>query len=580
MSLSFENPNTFGIQRSASRGKDLEQRYHRALHALRRLPHHRARTLPIMQGLKSSGKFLYGQENVLIQIGETLRDSSRIYRYGSDFLYVFEEKVATVADASGVRSIAPGILANIMLFEEETSLGETQFLPLISVINAVLNNHIVTEMLPEIKYLAKTPVFSSPDFILLQGPQFHECGTMVLSRPIEPVPFTLSQERNAVDRLPRLLHRLLRRFCFRSDADVSNVLAVLLTSVLMNHCIGFTRALIIVDGNRPNVGKTLLLQAIGIIVDGEEASGIPYVANDEELQKRVIARIQRSRSRLLFVDNAKSVSGTPVSSPVLESLASDQIISGRILGTSCEVAIPNDFLFAVTMNHSNVSPDLLSRALPIQLRYEDGDPRLRNFDNEDPLQFASENRKGLIAELLGMVDHWIGLRCPRVTVSHRCHKWAMLVGSVLHACGFSEFLTNFEIAAEEFDSQAEELRDLFDSVCVGHPPQMTTSGTTVRIPTAPLPTGSWGDYLRNLPSHAETINRAKNNGIGKQASRILGVFVNCRLEFANQYGTGTAVFRSESMRGRQTGYFFEATFADSLPDDPAPTEIGPEDIPL
>ena len=580
MSRSFEHNNA-GFQPSACRGEGLELRYRNASQALWKLPHHRARSLPIIKGLKSSGKFCFGQENVLINIGETLLNSSRFYRYGTDYLYVVGEKVLTIADATGVKPAAPGILANVMVFEEKSRSGEkVDFLLSTSVISATLHSHIVTELLPEIKYLTKTPVFSS-DFILLQGPKFHQgCGTMVLSQPVEPVSYTLSQESNAVDRLPRLLHRLLRRFCFRSNADVANALAVLITAVLMNHCIGFARALIIVDGNRPNVGKTLLLQSLGVVVDGKVAEGIPYVANDEELQKRIIARIQRSRSRLLFVDNAKKATGTHVSSPVLESIVSDQIITGRILTTSNEVAVPNDFIFGITMNCTNVSPDLLSRALPIQLHYEDGDPRCRDFENEDPLQFASENRDGIIAELLGMVDHWIGQGCPSVSVPHRCHKWASLIGSVLHACGFPEFLMNFGTAAKEFDSQTEELCNLFDSVCASHPPQITLPGTAVRIPAEPLPSGKWGDYLRDIPSHTDTFSRAKGNGVGMQAQRVLGVYVNCPFVFVNNHGTGTAVLRSESMRGRQTGYYFEATFTGSEPDNPAPLKISVEDIPL
>jgi hypothetical protein len=403
---------------------------------------------------------------------------------------------------------------------------------------------------------------------------------MVLSQPIDPVAYIPSRGVNAVDRLPKLLRRLLKRFCFRSNADVANTLAVLITSVLMNHCVGFTRAIIIVDGNRPNVGKTLLLQSLGTIMDGEVAAGIPYVPGDEELQKRIIARIKRSRSRLLFVDNAKST-GMPVSSPLLESLVSDLTISGRILGTSDEVAVPNDFIFAITMNCASISPDLLSRSLPIQLRYEDGDPRHRDFGNEDPIQFAIENREGLIGELLGMVDYWIGLGRPLITSSHRCHKWASLVGGVLQACGFPEFLTNFDTAADEFDTQTEEIRSLFDSVCADHQPQVTTAGTVVRIPADPLPPGKWGDYLRNVQSHANAINGAKgSNGVGRQASRALGIYVNCQFEFVNNHGTGTAVLRSESMRGKQTGYYFEATFTDSEPYGPATTETNTEDIPL
>lgn len=578
MSKSIESFSESSFTPSVSRGEALEQRYRRSVDSLRRLPHPLTRKLPKIRGLKSSGKFIDGQENVLIRIGETMRDSACVFKYGNDVLYVMDDKAETIVDASGVNHSAQGVLANIMVYEEETkTTGVIEFLAPSSVLNAAFRSSTVKGMLPEITYLAKTPVFG-PEFTLLQGPGFHPCGIMVLSQRIDPTSFTLLRESEAVDRLPPLLHQLLRRFCFRSNADVANTLAVLLTSVLMNHCVGFARALIIVDGNRPNVGKTLLLQTLGVVMDGEVAPGIPYVPNDEELQKRIIARIQRSRSRLLFLDNAKTTLSGAVSSPVLESLSSDSMISGRILGTSTEVAIANDFLFGLTMNCSNVSPDLLSRAMPIQLHFEDGDPRHRKFNNEDPIQFARENREGILAELLGMVDYWISQGRPQVPSPHRCHKWASLIGGVLHACGFPEFLTNFEIAAEEFDAQTEELHELFDSVCADHPPQMTIPGTTIRLPADPLPTGKWGEYLRDIPSHAAVIGQAKGKGIGMQARRVLGVYVNCVFEFANEHGSGKAVLRSEPMRGRQTGYFFDVIFTES--DAPVTSEDDPGEIPM
>lgn len=585
MSRSIENFSGAAAPRSASRGEDLAMRLQRMCEALRRLPHRLARALACIKGIKSSGKFLEGQENMLLKIGEVLRDSRTVYHYGTDMLYVIDTEAETIMGVEGTKKSAPGILANIMVFQEQTATkGTIEFLAPLSVLEAVFRNRTVLGMLPNISYLAKTPVFG-PEFTLLQGPGYHDCGIMVLARPVEPVAFALSRESEAINRLPRLLRRLLRRFCFRSNADVANTLAVLLTAILMNHCIGFARALIIVDGNRPGIGKTLLIQVLGLIVDGEIVPAIPYIANDEELQKRIIARIQRSRCRLLFLDNAKTTVGGAVSSPVLESLSSDSVISGRLLGTSCEVAIKNDLLFAMTMNCTNISPDLLSRSLPIQLRYEEGDPRHRDFEREDPLQFARENRDGILAELLGMVDYWNAQGQPRVESSHRCHQWASLIGSVLHSCGFPEFLTNFDTAAEEFNSQTEELRELFDAVCGAHSADLAAGtaspGISVEIPSTPLPPAQWGDFLKNIQSHADAFGHAKTkNSAGMKARNILGTYLNCEFEFEGENGSGTAVLRSQPLRGRQTGYRFEATF--NAPEPGEVIDIGPdtEEIPM
>ena len=586
MSRSSEGFSDFMSSRSTSRGEDLASRWQVMCNAFRRLPHRLARVLPAVRGVKSSGKFLDGQENTLLKIGETLRDSGAIFRYGSDILYINGTESETIVDAAGVTRSAQAVIANVALFQEETKAnGTVDFLAPPAVLSAVFHNRTVLRLLPEIVYLAKAPVFG-PDFILLQGPKFHECGIMVLAQPIDPAVYSVIQVDNAIDRLPPLLRAMLGGFCFRSNADVANTLAVLITAVLMNHCLDFDRALIIVDGNRPNVGKTWLVRTLGMIIDGEPLSAIAYDPNDEELRKRITARIQRSRCRLLCIDNAKTVSGAAVSSPLLESHVSDSIISDRILGTSNEVAVKNDFLFALTMNSTNVSPDLLSRALPIRLFYEEGDPRHRTFKQKNPVQFARQYRDGILAELLGMVDYWVGKGRPVLPFSHRCHEWAALIGSILHCCGFPEFLENFDAAAEEFNSQTEEVRELFDavytSVMPGTTPSQTVLGGVIRVPTKPLPSAGWGDYLRQIRGHVDTLGRAKGNtGVGMQARRILGVYLNCEFEFSGNYGTGKATLRSEKMSGRQTGYFFEAMFDAPEPyDSTSPDVNDTENIPL
>jgi len=520
--------------------------------------HPKSRNLPIISGLTSSCKFLDGQENVFISIGETMRDSGLVFLYEGDVLRIADGKVETLMDASGIKKEAPAILANDMVFSD----GNMDFLPPSRLYNTALRNSTVKEMLPRITYLANTPIYDQ-EFTLLQGPKFHSCGVMVLSQPIYPVTFSVSLANSAIDRLPPLLKRLLGGFCFRSDADVANTLAVLITSVLINHCLDFDRALIIVDGNRSNVGKSFLIRSLGGVTDDNDIPMIAYTANDEELRKHIIARLQRKQYRLLCIDNAKTATGSPVSSAVLESFSSAKTIAGRILGTSTEAVVKNDFLFAITMNCTNVSPDLLSRPLPIRLHYEKGDPRHRKFDNKNPVKFAQKNRNGILAELFGMIDYWIAQGRPLLPFSHRCHEWASLVGSVLYTCGFPEFLSNFDAAAEEFNSQTNELRELFDivyskSTADTLPPK---PGKVIRTPTKPLPSAEWGDYLRCVRSHAATIGQAKGNtGVGMQARRILGTYLNSDFEFTVSSGTGKAVLRSEQMRGRKTGYFFETVF--------------------
>ena len=77
------------------------------------------------------------------------------------------------------------------------------------------------------------------------------------------------------DRLPPRLRGLLGEFSWRSEADLVNAVALLLTGLLINHFIDDPHPVAIVDGNQPGVGKTLLIQAIGRVLDGAEPTRIP-----------------------------------------------------------------------------------------------------------------------------------------------------------------------------------------------------------------------------------------------------------------------------------------------------------------
>lgn len=181
MSRSTEHFDNNTSPRSLSRGEDLAIRFQTLRNALLRMPHPLARVLPSVKGLKSSGKFLEGQENMLLKIGEILRDSRAVYRYGADILYVINVVTETIMDAFGVNRSAPAILANLMVFQEANKAnGWVEFLAPSSVLDAVFRNRTVLEMLPSISYIAKMPVYG-PDFMLLQGPGYHNtCGIMVL----------------------------------------------------------------------------------------------------------------------------------------------------------------------------------------------------------------------------------------------------------------------------------------------------------------------------------------------------------------------------------------------------------------
>lgn len=130
---------------------------------------------------------------------------------------------------------------------------------------------------------------------------------------------------------------------------------------------------------------------------------------------------------------------------------------------------PNEFLWMLTMNSTKASRDLVSRGLPIRLYYE-GPADQRRFGDGDPVEYARQHRAELLGELAGMVLRWnqIGRPSPPQSVQHRCREWAWILGGILHANGFPEFLQNQNEATQDFDQDVDQLAAVAEIVLLLH----------------------------------------------------------------------------------------------------------------
>ena len=138
-------------------------------------------------------------------------------------------------------------------------------------------------------------------------------------------------------------------------------------------------------------------------------------------------------------------------------------ITLRILGKSVNYTQPNDVLWCLTMNQTKVSPDLASRGMPIRLYFE-GDPSTRVFDGPNPLEFALAYRAEILGELFGLVELWKSRGRPLGTRRHRCEYWAQVIGGILEACGFPEFLGNAAEASAAFNTELGDLAAMAETI--------------------------------------------------------------------------------------------------------------------
>lgn len=424
--------------RNRSPGAQLVERARKGVREHRRAPLEGARDLYCLHNLSKDGSSTIPLENLLIEAVGVLVGSKRVFRYGADIMLVVD------GDASNVGSLVPlctgfeveagagAFLANIIVGANGDDDGnEVQFALPPAFVRTLLTSDILRRRLPRIKLWAQRPVYDE-NLRLLQPGWHPESGVMVEGLPIEVVPPDYGSELGtpAPDAQQPHLREVLRDFCFSGQADRTNFVAFLLTGMLAHHFIQDGKPLGLIDGNQPGIGKTLLVDLLGVILDGVTPRRLRYTANEDELEKRILATLRRGPESLLFIDNARVQGNGALQSAVIELNSTAPTISIRILGTSTLYTQANDRLWVISMNATRANPDLVDRALPIRLSYE-GDPKVRDLGGRDPLSYARQHRREILEELVAMIEQWNACDRPHGKAKHRLARWASEVGGIL-----------------------------------------------------------------------------------------------------------------------------------------------------
>src|SRR3990172_5681981 len=124
-------------------------------------------------------------------------------------------------------------------------------------------------IIPNIGVYARRPVFD--EHFVLRGPGWHpDAGMLVHGPSIEPASLpVVDRSRPMRDRVPIHLRLLLQDFCFLGDVDYVNAVGGFLTGVLANLFVAGGKGLLLLDGNQPELGKTLLARVMAILLDGQ-----------------------------------------------------------------------------------------------------------------------------------------------------------------------------------------------------------------------------------------------------------------------------------------------------------------------
>lgn len=177
---------------------------------------------------------------------------------------------------------------------------------------------------------------------------------------------------------------------------------------------------------------------------------------DEELRKALTAYLSEQRAALVF-DN---VAGR-LASPVLAKALTDTVWDDRTLGRSESVRLPVRCTWVVTANNPLLGDEIARRAVPIRLVPHTDRPELRrDFRHPELEGWIAAHRPHLLWALAVFVRAWQAERCPAFTAGQlgSYEAWARVIGGILAAAGYPDFLNNREslLAAADPDTAAWE----------------------------------------------------------------------------------------------------------------------------
>ncbi|MBL8798907.1 MAG: hypothetical protein JNM56_33795 [Planctomycetia bacterium] len=539
-----------------SHGKTMWDRLNATLRQLR-CGSTSTRSRQIIWGVTPQGHCVGGMtvDGFLAQVAKILVDSRRVYRWGNSILYEVAggdgSWLLPLANEYKAETAAASRLATLFCVGVQHAEQQTEALPPANLVGALLADPALGSGLPTIQYYSRRPVFDvdfqlcHPGWNAASGILVHDAET----EPVLPTPGT-AQAATVLDRLPPCLRHLLAGFCWHSDADLVNCVGLCLTGLLVNHFVEAPHPVAIVDGNQRGLGKTLLIQALGRLLDGVEPPRIK-LTGDEELEKKLCAHVREARSSLILLDNVRG----HIDSALIEQNALSPVLNFRILGQSATVSRPNSFLWAITSNNMSATEDLVNRGLPIRLHFE-GDPRRRDF-GADVLDYATRHRRELLGELAGMVLHWQQQARPHGTHRHRCQQWARLIGGILEANGLGEyFLANLAEAEASMDEGLQALATLAELLLAQKRAEFVQVAEEGLHGTG-KPPADWATVFVEADLYREQLGPKSARARATWAGQFLGAKVDRLVTVTVADRTATATLRKRELRARKNVYYFE-----------------------
>ncbi|MDP2309919.1 MAG: hypothetical protein Q8P18_28130 [Pseudomonadota bacterium] len=391
-------------------------------------------------------------ENLFDALVAAVAPACRFFRFERDIVFVRRGFGPRPVDERSLPGLLSALVELRYLSDTEDGVVFQRFDVLAAdLARAFVHSPRVASKLPVLSTYARSPVFDR-SWNFVGKPGYHPASGIFYDGP----------EVHPAEGVTHLL-TAVQDFPWKDTVDMVNFIGALLTALTMPHW-GRGHPFLAINGNKPGVGKSTLARVLGVVAEGSEPTTVTFSANEEEFEKQLATRVECG-DRVVVIDNAKT--SKPIQSPVLERCITDTRLNFRRLGGNTAISRPtNDVLFVLTMNLTQMGPDLRRRALPLNLAI-DGDIRRYPYRSDDPVGDALDGRVAVVAELAGMVAAWgnAGRPIPEDAATHSTsRRWAATIDAILRVAGFDGFLSNFDDSEHAFDPDYALLAD----VCATH----------------------------------------------------------------------------------------------------------------
>jgi hypothetical protein len=310
--------------------------------------------------------------------------------------------------------------------------------------------------LPPLEAITETPTLRHDGSILNQAG--YDVATRLIYHPAKgfimpPVPH--GPTRGEIEHAIETINDVLCDFPFENEASRANAFALILTPIIRP--LIDLAPLAVMDAPQAGTGKGKLTDLVSIIATGRSAAKGSAPTDADELEKRITALLSAGSTFVVFDDVAHTLR-----SPVLASALTASEWTGRILGRSEMIAVPQRATWVVTGNNIQLGGDIPRRCFWIRLDAKTSRPYLRDgFKHPNLETYVKDNRGALLAALLTLGRGWHDAGCPRATVTPlgSFEQWTRIIGGILEIAGIKGFLANASELYEQADDDSAQWED-------------------------------------------------------------------------------------------------------------------------